>query len=412
MPRLNSVQESSPLLQRVNRSLLTLALATTAVGATLIAAVGSALVMQVSLEEAKANAAAIERDLAGSITSFRPLHEVQRQLQLAATSRRLRSLLLLGPSGEVLAASDSALIGRRAHDLEGDAGLGDLPVHIRQCLAGSNGRDGCRDHKPTVFVDGPLPIIGGDHLIHFAPTPLALQGMGLSGKSGLLVIETDLQQLVETTAGTITRVFLMGLLPLFVSVGALVLMLRRNLLPELIAMAQIDSLSGVYNRRAFMEAASERLALARVSHRPCVVALIDIDHFKLINDRFGHAVGDQVIRGLSDYLREAVRGNDLVGRLGGDEFALVVSAPPERSLELLERLRLQVAERSWPAGHGSEVRFTLSIGMAASGSHGRVRLEELLQAADAALYVAKDAGRNRVMDLEVQLPSNWTMQSA
>lgn len=104
-----------------------------------------------------------------------------------------------------------------------------------------------------------------------------------------------------------------------------------------------------------------------------------------------------MISGLSDYLREAVRGNDPVGRLGGDEFALVVAAPPERSLELLERLRLQVAERSWPAG---------------DGSHGRVRLEELLQAADAALYVPKDAGRNQVMDLEVQRPSSWTMRSA
>jgi diguanylate cyclase (GGDEF)-like protein len=143
-----------------------------------------------------------------------------------------------------------------------------------------------------------------------------------------------------------------------------------------------------------------------------VVALIDIDHFKTINDNFGHAAGDEVIRRMADFLNTAVRRSDLVGRLGGDEFALLVGASGRQAHELLDRLRQRVAAQRWILADGRELHCTLSIGMVECGSEGRYQLGELLQAADAALYVAKDQGRNQVMDLQQQHPRGWTMQPA
>lgn len=399
------------LHQRVNRRLLVIALAAAALGSTLLASVSGVLVFQATLKEAEKHASTLERDLAGSVTSFQPVYEVQRQLQLAASSRELRSALLLDRSGHVLAASDNALVGRNIRQLGEADGLGDLPQHLSACFT-SRAAGFCHWDQGTSLVDGPLPLIGGDHMIRVLPTPLALEGLPAFGKQGLLVIEMDLQPLVGQAAQLIGVVFVAGLLPLFLTAGALVLVVRRQLLPELISLAQTDSLSGVMNRGAFLEAAGQRLSMPGVGEQRLVVALIDIDHFKTINDSYGHAAGDEVIRRMADFLNAAVRRSDLVGRLGGDEFALVVAASAAQAYDLLERLRARVAAQRWVLADGREAQLTLSIGMVEVGSEGRQQLTELLQAADAALYVAKDLGRNQVMDLQRQHPKGWTMQPA
>ena len=249
----------APLHQRVNRRLLVIALAAAALGSTLLASVSGVLVFQATLKEAEKHASTLERDLAGSVTSFQPVYEVQRQLQLAASSRELRSALLLDRSGRVLAASDNALVGRNIRQLgEGD-GLGDLPKHLSACFT-SHAGGFCHWDQGSSLVDGPLPLIGGDHMIRVLPTPLALEGLPAFGKQGLLVIEMDLQPLVGQAAQLIGVVFVAGLLPLFLTAGALVLVVRRQLLPELISLAQTDSLSGVMNRGAFLEAAGHARA--------------------------------------------------------------------------------------------------------------------------------------------------------
>ena len=401
----------APLHQRVNRRLLVIALAAAALGSTLLASVSGVLVFQATLKEAEKHASTLERDLAGSVTSFQPVYEVQRQLQLAASSRELRSALLLDRSGRVLAASDNALVGRNIRQLSEADGLGDLPQHLSACFT-SRAVGFCHWDQGSSLVDGPLPLIGGDHMIRVLPTPLALEGLPAFGKQGLLVIEMDLQPLVGQAAQLIGVVFVAGLLPLFLTAGALVLVVRRQLLPELISLAQTDSLSGVMNRGAFLEAAGQRLAMPGLGEQRLVVALIDIDHFKTINDSYGHAAGDEVIRRMADFLNAAVRRSDLVGRLGGDEFALVVAASATQAYDLLERLRARVAAQRWVLADGREAQLTLSIGMVEVGSEGRQQLTELLQAADAALYVAKDLGRNQVMDLQHQHPKGWTMQPA
>ena len=370
------------------------------------------LVLQATLQDAEKHASALERDLSGSLTSFQPIYEVQRQLQMAASSRELRSALLLDRKGRVLAASDNAVVGRNVRQLTSADGLGDLPQHLQLCFGARVSRGFCQGQRATSLVDGPFPLIGGDHMIRVLPTPLALEGLPAFGQEGLLVIEMDLQPLVGQAARLTGLVFLAGLLPLFLTAGALVLVVRRQVLPELLSLAQTDSLSGVLNRRAFLEAASQRLALPGVGEQAWVVALIDIDHFKTINDTYGHAAGDEVIRRMADYLHSAVRRGDLVGRLGGDEFALLVGASASQAYDLLDRLRQRVASHRWTLADGREPQLSLSIGMVECGSGGRRQLGELLQAADAALYVAKDQGRNQVMDLERSHPKGWTMQPA
>lgn len=225
-----------------------LALAAAALGSTLLASVSGVLVLQATLQEAEKHASTLERDLSASLTSFQPIYEVQRQLQLAASSRELRSALLFDRSGRVLAASDNALVGRNLRQLSSADGLGDLPQHLLPCLSTPAGQGFCQEERVTSLVDGPLPWIGGDHMIRALPTPLALEGLPAFGQQGL------------------------------------VLVVRRQLLPELLSLAQTDGLSGVLNRRAFLETASQRLTTPGVGDQAWVVALIDIDHFKTIND--------------------------------------------------------------------------------------------------------------------------------
>jgi diguanylate cyclase (GGDEF)-like protein len=157
------------------------------------------------------------------------------------------------------------------------------------------------------------------------------------------------------------------------------------------SLATTDPLTGLPNRRALDECLEAALAAAHRHAEPVSVALIDVDHFKRINDRHGHAGGDRVLVQLGHRLAAELRAGDRLGRWGGEEFLLVSGHTPlPAALELAERLRASVA--GFEFGHGEPV--TVSIGVA------QVRQDDnaasLLERADQALYHAKDAGRNRV----------------
>lgn len=158
----------------------------------------------------------------------------------------------------------------------------------------------------------------------------------------------------------------------------------------------IDPLTGLSNRRAFLSDA-EALIAARLSRsEPLAVLLADLDHFKRINDRFGHAIGDQVLKVFAMTVRRNLGPHDLAGRLGGEEFAILLPGAREgAALELAERIRRAFAEAADGTG-GHPVRGTVSIGVAALriGTHD---LLGLLDRADSALYQAKEAGRDRVV---------------
>ncbi|HEU5018961.1 MAG TPA: GGDEF domain-containing protein [Pseudolabrys sp.] len=159
--------------------------------------------------------------------------------------------------------------------------------------------------------------------------------------------------------------------------------------------AMVDPLTGIANRRAFLQEAKLLAKWDSGDSRPVAVLVLDIDHFKSVNDRFGHAIGDRTLEAFADTARMALRATDLIGRLGGEEFAAVLmDITPDQSLALAERLREGFARAAQDID-GRPVRATVSIGMV--HCTGAVReIADLLGRADQALYFAKENGRNRV----------------
>jgi diguanylate cyclase (GGDEF)-like protein len=155
-----------------------------------------------------------------------------------------------------------------------------------------------------------------------------------------------------------------------------------------------DDLTNLANRRAFTEAAAAELVRARRSGRPLAVALVDIDDFKRVNDTFGHSTGDRILCGLADVLREHFREIDLPARLGGDEFAVLLpDTDVAGSREAAERFVTAVADREFGDGRTSPHGITASAGVAAAAN---LEIGVLLEAADRALYRAKEHGKNQV----------------
>jgi diguanylate cyclase (GGDEF)-like protein len=173
------------------------------------------------------------------------------------------------------------------------------------------------------------------------------------------------------------------------------LIVNRRYRQQLVKLASQDALTGLPNRRRTAELATAALADATAAQSPLTIAIIDMDHFKIINDRCGHATGDFVLKEFARIGREALRPTDVLGRWGGEEFLLIM---PDATLDLalasLERVRTLVFGIQLPAS-GAGLRVSLSAGLASSLKFGR-SLDELIARADSALYVAKNAGRDLV----------------
>lgn len=176
-----------------------------------------------------------------------------------------------------------------------------------------------------------------------------------------------------------------------------VLMVKERSDREILKLAMTDSLTQVFNRHALMAHAERELA--RRSGAPLAFLMIDVDHFKHINDTHGHPTGDEVLRGVAKLLASRLRRQDILGRYGGEEFCVVAPATDEEGARTLaESLREIVAVTPHPTEHG-ELSATVSIGVAHC-PHGALReLRDLLAEADLALYQAKQTGRNCVVDL-------------
>jgi diguanylate cyclase (GGDEF)-like protein len=159
--------------------------------------------------------------------------------------------------------------------------------------------------------------------------------------------------------------------------------------------ALVDPLTGIANRRSFMQDAAQLAKRHGGNPRPTAVLLIDLDHFKSINDRFGHAVGDRVLEIFAESARQSIRSSDLLGRLGGEEFAAVLSdTSRDKAAGVAERIRECFAQAAQEVDN-RPVFATLSIGLAHC-QEAPLNVTELMAQADRALYIAKERGRNRV----------------
>ena len=170
---------------------------------------------------------------------------------------------------------------------------------------------------------------------------------------------------------------------------------RWQQIADLKRLATTDPLTGLRNRAFFMDSAAAELRRSERFSRELTMLMIDLDFFKLINDRYSHAAGDEALRVFSKVLVSETRAFDLLGRIGGEEFAVVLSETgSEAGVQIAERLRQAVEASSFVFHDSAAIRFTVSVGVAPR----RVgdSLDALLARADGALYRAKHAGRNRV----------------
>lgn len=173
---------------------------------------------------------------------------------------------------------------------------------------------------------------------------------------------------------------------------------------ELYELAHFDALTGLANRRHFLACLDEAVERAREERTPLSLAVFDVDHFKRINDGFGHPAGDRVLHGLGTACGGLLRQTDLVGRLGGEEFAaLLPAAGLTQAVQLSEALRQGIAGLALQDEEGRPIPVTISLGVATLGLAESG--ESLLRRADQALYAAKRGGRNQVRMSPGPLPS-------
>jgi diguanylate cyclase (GGDEF)-like protein len=177
----------------------------------------------------------------------------------------------------------------------------------------------------------------------------------------------------------------------------LVIVLQRSLRhASLAAAARTDAKTGLLNAGAWQREAAVEVTRARAQN-PLAVAIADIDHFKAVNDTHGHLAGDAVLAAVSATMRDLLRDCDLCGRFGGEEFALLLPrTTAAQALEITERIRQGISQLAIPRDGTAAIRVTISIGVAVP-SQARRTLDDLLAAADHALYQAKGSGRDRVV---------------
>ena len=182
--------------------------------------------------------------------------------------------------------------------------------------------------------------------------------------------------------------------------GERILALQEQLIAakdQMRQLAMTDPLTQLFNRRAMLDSLRRDEDRMLRERRPLGVVMVDLDHFKAINDRHGHGAGDEVLRAVAGHLTSCVRGGDYVGRWGGEEFLIALpGADPIQCAEVAERCRALIAAQRFQVPGGLVLQLTASFGAAATEGAEREEAAALIRNADRALYWAKEAGRNRV----------------
>ncbi|HEX6527610.1 MAG TPA: GGDEF domain-containing protein, partial [Streptosporangiaceae bacterium] len=269
---------------------------------------------------------------------------------------------------------------------------------------------------PASFAGGPLGV--GRHALTWVLAVVICELVGGRGHQFLILVAIKLSDpTVRLTKSEFNREALLGafaefdlgvLITVVVAVNPLlavlavptVLLARRFMMHgPLLEQTRVDTKTGLLNAATWEREAATEVDRAIRMRAPLAIALVDIDHFKLVNDTYGHLVGDRVLRAVVDALRSQLRGYDLAGRFGGEEFIILLPQARESDARnVAERLRQYIAGLEIPIDDEPDcmtfVRLTISVGVAALDGVSR-ELTDLMAAADAALYYAKETGRNK-----------------
>lgn len=297
-----------------------------------------------------------------------------------ATSTDTRPLMLV--------IDDSADVHRLLQ-----ARLRSEPLELITATTGRAGLEIARDRLPAIILlDLDMPGFDGFEVLRAlkdGPTTMHLPVIVLSG------LQSPHDKVTAFDLGAIdyiTKPF--DLTELKVRIRSALRI--HQLLDMLAKRAQVDGLTGLYNRAHFDQRWPQAISTAARHHRPLSIALIDVDHFKSINDTYGHPAGDAVLQEVASLLQAQSRASDICCRYGGEEFAIVMpDTGPDDALVLCDRIRELLEETNWPKH--PERTVTASIGIAGSAGAATLSPEAWLELADKALYQAKNTGRNRVV---------------
>jgi two-component system, cell cycle response regulator len=299
------------------------------------------------------------------------------------------------------------------------ARLQDERIELLDAHGGSEGLRKARELEPDlILLDVDMPSPDGFEVCRRLKADLATAGIPIVFLTGASSSEEKIQGLDLGATDYVTKPFDPAELKARVRAS-----LRTKYLLDLLnKKAQIDGLTGLWNRAYFHERLEQEISLARRQQRPVACILADADHFKSINDRFGHPFGDDALRTIASAIAEACRREDVVCRFGGEEFIILTPQTDLAGAAIhAERVRQVVRGKSL-SHRGTAVPLTLSFGVAAVAARDfdSDRIEaKLIELADAALYRAKQAGRDRVeVAPEIsnipagQSPSNSAMAAA
>ena len=235
-----------------------------------------------------------------------------------------------------------------------------------------------RYDKRVALIAGLLAIAQFIFVVLFVVSSFPLDLVGGVSPYGRFQWSDQISRVILLTAATVLAIFIVQ--------G---IQRQREL-------SNADSLTGVFNRRFFDDYFSSEIERARRYSRKVAVAMIDVDHFKAFNDRFGHAAGDVALRRVAQALRLAVRRSDLVARYGGEEFVVLFrETDAAQAIDRVEAIRQVIQSESHTIGDARPVHVTVSAGVASMPADG-VTVHDLLATADRRMFEAKSAGRNRV----------------
>ena len=283
----------------------------------------------------------------------------------------------------------------------------DSPYEVMQTLSPVQALEIARQEQPDLIItDWDMPVVDGIELIRRLKDDPVTRDVLVIMCTGVMTTSQNLETALDAGAVDYIRkpvdaLELIARTRSMLHLAATLKRMRRQN-EELRAsrdrmewMARTDMLTKLPNRRDFLEKLDREMASARRHGRCFVLAMADLDDFKVVNDRHGHAAGDAVLEGAAALLRHAVRTDDYVARWGGEEFILLFADTDLEGGRLIaEKIRQLVSERSWEF-EGRTLSITVTIG--ACAFDGRVELDALLRRADEALYQGKAAGRNRVV---------------